>query len=228
MHPKSLKFRFPTMSTNILMYSPHTFLLAPEVPPVISSDTREYLAPVDSSVTLRCQADGSPPPSVTWHKDGRVLSETVRLRVLSSGSLQIAFIQPSDAGRYTCTAANAAGTVSWEMSLTVQSRFPSIQSLKWRDLTHHTTFVEFSIKIDGWCMDGSSSSASSQHHSDFILTSRHTVPIKSLKSYFAWLDFSKVPMRASTCKKKKRKWACNLFKTARKLKEAVLQPCLKV
>lgn len=130
MHPKSLKFRFPTMSTNILMYSPHTFLLTPEVPPVISSDTREYLAPVDSSVTLRCQADGSPPPSVTWHKDGRVLSETVRLRVLSSGSLQIAFIQPSDAGRYTCTAANAAGTVSWEMSLTVQSRFPSIRSLK--------------------------------------------------------------------------------------------------
>ncbi|XP_005733181.1 hemicentin-1 isoform X1 [Pundamilia nyererei] len=91
-----------------------------QVPPAISSDTREYLAPVDSSVTLRCQADGSPPPSVTWHKDGRVLSETVRLRVLSSGSLQIAFIQPSDAGRYTCTAANAAGTVSLEMSLTVQ------------------------------------------------------------------------------------------------------------
>uniref|UniRef100_A0A3Q0S2A3 Ig-like domain-containing protein n=1 Tax=Amphilophus citrinellus TaxID=61819 RepID=A0A3Q0S2A3_AMPCI len=93
------------------------------VPPVISSETREYLAPVDSSVTLHCQTEGSPPPSVTWHKDGHVLSETVRQRVLSSGSLQIAFIQPSDAGRYTCTAANAAGTVSLEMSLTVQSRF---------------------------------------------------------------------------------------------------------
>ncbi|XP_044055859.1 hemicentin-1 isoform X2 [Siniperca chuatsi] len=91
-----------------------------QVPPVISSETQKYLAPVDSSVTLQCLAEGSPPPSVTWHKDGQPLSESVRQRVLSSGSLQISFIQPSDTGRYTCTAANAAGTVSLEMSLTVQ------------------------------------------------------------------------------------------------------------
>ncbi|XP_029988074.1 hemicentin-1 [Sphaeramia orbicularis] len=91
-----------------------------QVPPVISSDTQDYLAPVDSSVTLQCQADGSPPPSVTWRKDGQTLTESVRQRALSSGSLHIAFIQPSDTGRYTCTAANAAGTVSLEMSLTVQ------------------------------------------------------------------------------------------------------------
>ncbi|XP_051803642.1 hemicentin-1 [Acanthochromis polyacanthus] len=91
-----------------------------QVPPVINSETQKYVAPVDSSVTLQCQADGSPPPSVTWHKDGQQLRESVRQRVLSSGSLQMAFIQPSDAGRYTCTAANAAGTDSLEMSLTVQ------------------------------------------------------------------------------------------------------------
>uniref|UniRef100_A0A665VTB7 Hemicentin-1 n=1 Tax=Echeneis naucrates TaxID=173247 RepID=A0A665VTB7_ECHNA len=91
-----------------------------QVPPVISSETQNYLAPVDSSVTLQCQADGSPPPSVTWHKDGQSLSESVRQRILSSGSLQISFIQPSDTGRYTCTAANVAGTVNLEMSLTVQ------------------------------------------------------------------------------------------------------------
>lgn len=80
------------------------------------------MAPVDASVTLQCQADGSPSPTVSWRKDGRLLTESVRQRVLSSGSLQIAFIQPSDTGRYTCTAANAAGTVSLEMSLTVQSK----------------------------------------------------------------------------------------------------------
>ncbi|XP_071373120.1 hemicentin-1, partial [Centroberyx affinis] len=91
-----------------------------QVPPVISSETQSYLTPLDSSVTLQCQAEGSPSPSVTWHKDGQPLSESVRQRVLSSGSLQIAFAQPSDTGRYTCTAANAAGTASVEMSLTVQ------------------------------------------------------------------------------------------------------------
>ncbi|KAK2835266.1 hypothetical protein Q5P01_015750 [Channa striata] len=98
-----------------------------QVPPVISSETKTYLALVDSSVTLQCQADGSPAPSVTWHKDGQPLSGSLRQRVLSSGSLQIAFIQPTDTGRYTCTAANAAGTVSFEMSLTVQIP-PSIRS----------------------------------------------------------------------------------------------------
>uniref|UniRef100_A0A3Q2PHK8 Ig-like domain-containing protein n=1 Tax=Fundulus heteroclitus TaxID=8078 RepID=A0A3Q2PHK8_FUNHE len=81
-----------------------------------------YLAPLDSSVTLECPAVGSPPPSITWHKEGQLLSDSARQRVLGSGSLQIAFVQQSDAGRYTCTAANAAGADSLEMRLTVQSR----------------------------------------------------------------------------------------------------------
>lgn len=109
------------------------FAPCPAVPPRISSQTQKYLAPVDSSVTLQCQANGSPPPSVAWHKDGQPLNESVRQRVLGSGSLQIAFIQPSDTGRYTCTAANAAGTVSLEMSLTVQSKFQSLNCLNHRN-----------------------------------------------------------------------------------------------
>ncbi|KAL1022832.1 hypothetical protein UPYG_G00032950 [Umbra pygmaea] len=91
-----------------------------QVPPVISSQTQNYLVPLDSPVTLLCQAEGSPPPSVAWHKDGQPVMESVRQRLLSSGSLQVVFAQPGDAGRYTCTAANAAGTSSLEMSLTVQ------------------------------------------------------------------------------------------------------------
>ncbi|KAK5869646.1 hypothetical protein PBY51_024348 [Eleginops maclovinus] len=112
-----------------------------QVPPVISSETEEYLAPVDSSVTLHCQAEGSPPPSVTWHKDGQPLHESVRQRVLSSGSLQIAFIQPSDTGRYTCTAANAAGTVSHGMSLTVHIP-PSIRGGELEDSQTTTLSVQ--------------------------------------------------------------------------------------
>ncbi|XP_035996829.1 hemicentin-1 isoform X1 [Fundulus heteroclitus] len=91
-----------------------------QVTPAIRSAAQEYLAPLDSSVTLECPAVGSPPPSITWHKDGQLLSDSVRQRLLGSGSLQIAFVQQSDAGRYTCTAANAAGTDSLDMRLTVQ------------------------------------------------------------------------------------------------------------
>lgn len=112
--------------TIVIKYTKYIYVLFtfhPAVPPVIRSETQDYVAPVDSSVTLECHAEGSPPPSITWHKDAQPLSDSVRQRVLSSGSLQIAFIQRSDAGRYTCTAANAAGAVSLNMGLTVQSRF---------------------------------------------------------------------------------------------------------
>ncbi len=95
-----------------------TFLV---VPPVITSDIKAYTVALDASVTLQCHSEGFPTPSITWYKNGQLLSESVRQRVLSTGALQIAFAQPGDTGRYTCTAANVAGTTSLEMSLTVQS-----------------------------------------------------------------------------------------------------------
>ncbi|KAL0164829.1 hypothetical protein M9458_040582, partial [Cirrhinus mrigala] len=91
-----------------------------QVPPVITSDIKAYTVALDASVTLQCQSEGFPTPSITWHKNGQPLSESVRQRVLSTGALQIAFAQPGDTGRYTCTAANVAGTTSLEMSITVQ------------------------------------------------------------------------------------------------------------
>ncbi|MBN3312119.1 HMCN1 protein, partial [Atractosteus spatula] len=98
-----------------------------QVPPVITSQTKGYIVALDASVTLLCQTEGYPTPEVTWYKDGTQLTESVRQRILGSGSLQIAFAKPSDTGRYTCTAANLAGSTSLEMSLTVQIP-PTIRS----------------------------------------------------------------------------------------------------
>nr|XP_055041763.1 hemicentin-1 isoform X2 [Misgurnus anguillicaudatus] len=98
-----------------------------QVPPVITSYIKAYTVALDGSVTLQCNSEGFPTPSITWYKDGQPLSESVRQRVLSTGALQIAFAQPGDTGRYTCTAANVAGSISLEMSLTVQIP-PSIRS----------------------------------------------------------------------------------------------------
>lgn len=72
-------------------------------------------------MTLQCHSEGFPTPSITWYKDGKPLNESVRQRVLSTGALQVTFAQPGDMGRYTCTAANVAGSISLAMSLTVQS-----------------------------------------------------------------------------------------------------------
>ncbi|XP_033885551.3 hemicentin-1-like isoform X1 [Acipenser ruthenus] len=98
-----------------------------QVPPVIVSQTKSYTVALDKSVPLLCEAQGYPAPEVIWHKDGHLVTESVRLRVLSSGALQITFAQPGDTGRYTCTVANVAGSSNIEMSLIVQVP-PTIRS----------------------------------------------------------------------------------------------------
>ncbi|TKC39276.1 hypothetical protein EI555_002961, partial [Monodon monoceros] len=86
---------------------------------VISPHPKEYIIAVDKPIMLPCEADGLPPPDITWHKDGHVIMESIRQHILSSGALQIAFAQPGDAGQYTCTAANVAGSSSTSTKLTV-------------------------------------------------------------------------------------------------------------
>ncbi|XP_019412229.1 PREDICTED: hemicentin-1 isoform X1 [Crocodylus porosus] len=90
-----------------------------QVPPVIKSHPKEYIITVDKSATLQCEADGYPAPEITWHKDGEQIPESIRQRILSTGALQIAFVQPDDTGRYTCMAANVAGSSSSSMELIV-------------------------------------------------------------------------------------------------------------
>nr|XP_028603379.1 hemicentin-1-like [Podarcis muralis] len=90
-----------------------------QVPPAIRSHPEEYVVVLDKPATLLCEADGYPAPEIVWHKDGQQVTESMRQRILSMGSLQIAFAHPSDTGRYTCTATNVAGASSSSMELTV-------------------------------------------------------------------------------------------------------------
>ncbi|TRZ22552.1 hypothetical protein HGM15179_004536 [Zosterops borbonicus] len=90
-----------------------------QVPPVIKSHVEEYVVAVDQSVTLQCEAEGYPGPEISWHKVGQQITESMRRRILSTGALQILFVQPGDSGRYTCTAANPAGSSTSSMELTV-------------------------------------------------------------------------------------------------------------
>nr|XP_044998229.1 hemicentin-1 isoform X3 [Jaculus jaculus] len=90
-----------------------------QVPPAISTHPKEHVIAVDKPITLLCEADGLPPPDITWHKDGHAVTESVRQHILNSGALHIAFAQPDDAGQYTCMATNAAGSSSMSTTLTV-------------------------------------------------------------------------------------------------------------
>ncbi|XP_036351171.2 hemicentin-1 [Ochotona princeps] len=90
-----------------------------QVPPVISAQPLEHITAVDKPVSLPCEADGLPRPDITWLRGGQLIVESLRLRILNSGTLHIAFAQPGDAGQYTCTAANVAGSSSRSTTLTV-------------------------------------------------------------------------------------------------------------
>ncbi|XP_041098662.1 hemicentin-1 isoform X2 [Polyodon spathula] len=72
------------------------------------TDLREVV--LSSPVSLSCESNAIPPPRLSWHHDGKELSNTDRVRLLPGGHvLQIPSVRVEDAGRYTCQAVNEAG-----------------------------------------------------------------------------------------------------------------------
>nr|XP_021547233.1 hemicentin-2 [Neomonachus schauinslandi] len=115
-------------ATNAVGFSSQEMRLSVNTEPRIrvngSRDAGEPLrvvAKAGDEVTLDCEAQGSPPPLVTWTKDFHpVPSLTDRHRLLPSGSLRLAQAQVGDSGLYGCTASNPAGSASRYYVLRVQ------------------------------------------------------------------------------------------------------------
>ncbi|XP_068104559.1 hemicentin-2 [Hyperolius riggenbachi] len=83
-------------------------------PPTVwsSNETTTVASMLHGSVELKCDAKGSPPPSITWFKDKRPIVSSSRATYRDGGrSLQLSRVQLSDAGTYTCKATNNAGNV---------------------------------------------------------------------------------------------------------------------
>lgn len=40
---------------------------------------------VGKSLTLECESNAVPPPTITWYKNGRVVIESANLRILAEG-----------------------------------------------------------------------------------------------------------------------------------------------
>ncbi|XP_040264776.1 hemicentin-1 isoform X1 [Bufo bufo] len=102
-------------------------------PPAIKPHYKEYSVSVDESLTMLCEAYGNPEPEISWFKDGSPLSGQ---RIISNGALQIAFVQPDDAGQYTCEAENIAGYDRSNMTLTVLIPPQIIKNVKDYAVTH--------------------------------------------------------------------------------------------
>ncbi|KAM6456551.1 hemicentin-1 isoform 2-T2 [Liasis olivaceus] len=148
-----------------------------QVPPAIKSHPKEYVVVVDKPVTLLCETEGYPSPVTAWQKNGQLVTESMRRRVLSTGALQIAFVQPTDTGRYTCTATNMAGSSSSSMELTVLVP-PKIHAAEDHYMVVENSQVVLSCVADGmpapsvtWRKDDTSALAkhSSEPYGDFII-----------------------------------------------------------
>ncbi|XP_034042171.1 matrix-remodeling-associated protein 5-like [Thalassophryne amazonica] len=84
---------------------------------------------------LECQADGVPPPLLSWVLPDRSILTSGspshgRFTMDTNGTLHISVTTPSDRGLYRCMASNSAGVVSASVRVHVSSLPPVIQQLR--------------------------------------------------------------------------------------------------
>ncbi|KAM4829767.1 immunoglobulin superfamily DCC subclass member 3 [Thomomys bottae] len=76
--------------------------------------------PAGTTAMFTCQAQGEPPPHVTWLKNGQVLGAGGHVRLKNNNStLTISGIGPEDEAIYQCVAENTAGSSQASARLTV-------------------------------------------------------------------------------------------------------------
>uniref|UniRef100_A0A182QEN3 Roundabout n=1 Tax=Anopheles farauti TaxID=69004 RepID=A0A182QEN3_9DIPT len=98
-------------------------------PPIFIIRPQDQKVTVNSVVTFKCSAEGSPFPSVFWTREG---SQTLmfpnnsygNMYVSGQGSLQIRGVQREDDGYFVCSALSVAGSVTSRVYLQVDSNLP--------------------------------------------------------------------------------------------------------
>ncbi|KAJ8413768.1 hypothetical protein AAFF_G00063660 [Aldrovandia affinis] len=98
-----------------------------QVPPMLlgSSEIRTVSVPTKGHLTLECQANSDPPPTIKWFKDDAKLQLGGRVQVLAGGQfLEIQDVLPEDSGLYSCEVSNIAGSNS--LSFTVHVLLPPL------------------------------------------------------------------------------------------------------
>ncbi|VIO88235.1 Uncharacterized protein BM_BM11652 [Brugia malayi] len=79
--------------------------------PIVFIHPKDNIQPIDSAITIHCQATGNPKPSLSWSKDDQPLitsADGVRIS-LKGTRLDIPRLKQSHIGQYRCTAVNDVG-----------------------------------------------------------------------------------------------------------------------
>ncbi|KAK2497109.1 hypothetical protein MC885_006689 [Smutsia gigantea] len=85
-----------------------------------SDQTAELSLTSGAPLELHCDAQGTPQPNITWHKDGQALSRPEDSN-RAGRVLRLEGVQVGDAGLYTCLAQSPAGQVEKSFRVRVQA-----------------------------------------------------------------------------------------------------------
>lgn len=95
------------------------------VPPSFIRKLKNTNAVLGTSAVLECRVSGSAPISVGWFQDGNEIVSGPKCQWSFSENvctLNLSLLEPSDAGTYTCVAANVAGSAECSAVLAVQGQ----------------------------------------------------------------------------------------------------------
>ncbi len=74
-------------------------------PPMIIQPPEDTITQLGDKIHLNCTADGYPPPTYQWYKDGVLIPDE------TESVLYILEPSPEDRGNYTCKAINSEGEI---------------------------------------------------------------------------------------------------------------------
>ncbi|KAB7496423.1 Peroxidasin-like protein, partial [Armadillidium nasatum] len=88
--------------------------------PIIKDEPRDVTVSAGGQAELKCTAQGLPPPSITWKRDGSTVTNDQKYQISSDGSLLIDNVSSEDEGLYECSASNYVGYAAVRATLTIQ------------------------------------------------------------------------------------------------------------
>uniref|UniRef100_A0A286XEM3 Neural cell adhesion molecule 2 n=1 Tax=Cavia porcellus TaxID=10141 RepID=A0A286XEM3_CAVPO len=120
------------------------------VPPAITMPQKSFNATAErgEEMTLSCRASGSPEPTISWSRNGKIIEENEKYILKGSNTeLTIRNIMNSDGGPYICRARNKAGEDEKQAFLQVFVQ-PHIIQLK-NETTHENGHVTLICEAEG-------------------------------------------------------------------------------
>lgn len=89
----------------------------PDEDPTVTDDTvqtiigrRRVVVGLGKTLRIECTAIGSPDTTISWYRNGVIVSDSGRRRTLADGTLVVNDFESLDSASYTCEARNREGT----------------------------------------------------------------------------------------------------------------------